>query len=46
MLIFIEGKKLFIIRVYRDEEFIKCLAQGLANLWLQLRAIRKTITKH
>jgi len=29
---FIEGKKLFIIRVFRDEEFIECLAKGLDKL--------------
>jgi putative phage-type endonuclease len=39
---FIDDKKLFIIRVYRDEEFIECLAKGLAKL----NALRLDILKN
>jgi putative phage-type endonuclease len=43
---FIDSKKLFIIRVFRDEEFIEQLSNGLAKLWLQLDAIRKIIASN
>jgi len=41
---FIDDKKLFIIRVFRDEEFIECLAKGLAKLNAYKIDILKNIT--